>query len=158
MINHPYIKEFVYEYLRNNCYVSTNPTEEGKKQLDIFHPSLRTKRIRERPVKTFNDDLFLDILQREKEKLIEISIQIKENEDESKEFKYIFTQALNSEQNDYMEINDIKQEPDAFNEDDNNMNYNNSNNKSDWYLLRRNVIKIFFESIQKQFIIDIRRN
>jgi len=157
MINHPYIKEFVYEYYRNNCYVSTNPTEEGNKQLDVFHPSFRTKRIRDRPIKTFNDDLFLDILQREKEKLIEISIQIKENEDESKEFKYIFTQALNSEQNDYMEINDIKQEPDAFNEDDNNMNYNKSNNKSDWYLLRRNVIKIFFESIQKQFIIDIRK-
>ena len=104
MINHPYIKEFVYEYYRNNCYISTNPTEEGNKQLDVFHPSFRTKRIRDRPIKTFNDDLFLDILQREKEKLIEISIQIKENEDESKEFKYIFTQALNSEQNDYMEI------------------------------------------------------
>ena len=157
MINHPYIKEFVYEYYRNNCYVSTNPTEEGNKQLDVFHPSFRTKRIRDRPIKTFNDDLFLDILQREKEKLIEINIQIKENEDETKEFKYIFTQALNSEQNDYMEINDvIKQEADALNDDD-NMNYNNSSNKSDWYLLRRNVIKIFFESIQKQFIIDIRK-
>ena len=68
MINHPYIKEYVYEYLRNNCYVSTNPTEDGKKQLDVFHPSFRTKRIRERPIKTFNDDLFLDVIQREKEK------------------------------------------------------------------------------------------
>jgi len=36
MINHPYIKEFVYEYLRNNCFVSTNPTEEGKKTIRCF--------------------------------------------------------------------------------------------------------------------------
>ena len=157
MINHPYIKEFVYEYLRNNCFVSTNPTEEGKKQLDAFHPSFRTKRIRERPIKTFNDDLFLDVLQREKEKLIEITIEIKENEDESKEFKYIFTQALNSEQNNIMDNNyGIKQEKDAFN-DDNNLNYNNNGNKSDWYILRENVIKIFFESIFKQFLIDIKK-
>ena len=34
-INHPYLKEFVYDYLRHNCFVSTNPTEEGKKQLII---------------------------------------------------------------------------------------------------------------------------
>jgi hypothetical protein len=43
MICHPYIKEFVYDYLRSICYVSTEPTEEGKKQLDVFHPSYKTK-------------------------------------------------------------------------------------------------------------------
>ena len=156
MINHPYIKEFVYEYLRNNCFVSTNPTEEGKKQLDVFHPSFRTKRIKERPIKTFNDDLFLDILQREKEKLIEVTIEVKENEEESKDFRNIFTQALNSEQIQDIDNNlGIKQEKDTFN-DDNNLNYNNNGNKSDWYILRENVIKIFFESIFKQFIIDIK--
>jgi len=158
MINHPYIKEFVYEYLRNNCYVSTNPTEEGKKTLDVFHPSFRTKRIRERPIKTFSeDDLFLDILQREKEKLIEVSIQIKEHEEESKEFKYIFSQALNSDQNNIIDNNynyGIKQEKDL--DENDNMNYNGSN-KSDWYILRENVIKIFFESINKQFLIDIKK-
>ena len=152
MINHPYIKEYVYEYLRNNCYVSTNPTEDGKKQLDVFHPSFRTKRIRERPIKTFNDDLFLDIIQREKEKLIEINIEVKENEDEFKEFKYTFTQALNIEPNNSIDNNfGIKQEKDN-NED--NINYNH--NKRDWYIVRENVIKRFFESIIKQFLIDIK--
>ena len=151
MINHPYIKEYVYEYLRNNCYVSTNPTEDGKKQLDVFHPSFRTKRIRERPIKTFNDDLFLDVIQREKEKLIEINIEVKENEDEFKEFKCTFTQALNSEPNNNIDNNyGIKQEKD--NED--NINYNH--NKRDWYIVRENVIKRFFESIIKQFLIDIK--
>ena len=132
MINHPYIKDFVYEYLRNNCYVSTNPTEEGKKQLDVFHPSFRTKRIKEKPIKTFSeDDLFLDVIQREKEKLIEVIIQIKENEEESKEFRYIFSQALNSEQYNLRDkIDGIKQERD----DDDNINFNDANNKGPWSL------------------------
>ena len=79
MIKHPYIKDFVYEYLRNNCYVSTTPSEEGNKQLDVFHPSFRTKRIKDKPIKTFSeDDLFLDVIQREKDKLIEVKIQVKE--------------------------------------------------------------------------------
>ena len=64
MLCHPYIKEYVYDYLRNICYVSTNPTEEGKNKLDVFNPSFRTKRIRDRPIKTFIDDLFLDVYQR----------------------------------------------------------------------------------------------
>ena len=151
MINHPYIKEFVYEYFRNNCYVYTNPTEEGKKQLDVFHPSFRTKRIRERPIKTFNDDLFLDVIQREKEKLIEVNIEIEEKEEELKEFRYYFTQALNSESN-IMENNiGIKQEKDDEN------NYNNNGDKSDWYIFRESVIKSFFESITKQFKNDIKQ-
>ena len=156
MIKHPYIKDFVYEYLRNNCYVSTTPSEEGNKQLDVFHPSFRTKRIKDKPIKTFSeDDLFLDVIQREKDKLIEVKIQIKENDEESKEFRYIFSQALNSEQNNIIENNTgIKQEKDMI---DDNMDYNNnSNNKSHWHILRENVIKIFFDSINKEFIRDIK--
>ena len=155
MINHPYIKDFVYEYLRNNCYVSTEPTEEGKKQLDVFHPSFRTKRIKDRPIKSFSeDDLFLDVIQREKEKLIEVNIHIMENEDESKEFKYIFTQALNSKPNNRIENNEgIKYEKD----EDDDENYNNGRNSNNWYVLRENVIKVFFESINKQFLIDIKK-
>ena len=156
MINHPYIKEFVYKYLRNNCYVSTNPTDEGQKQLDVFHPSFRTKRIREKPIYTFSeDDLFLDIIQREKEKLITVNIQIKEKEEESKEFKNIFTLALNGEQNNISDsISGIKQEKDPI--DDLNFN-SSSSNKGDWYILRENVIKIFFEQINRQFLIDIKK-
>ena len=63
MINHPYIKNLVYEYIRNNCYLSTNPKKKKKKQLDVFRPSFRTKRIKEKPIKTFSEgDLFLDII------------------------------------------------------------------------------------------------
>ena len=64
--------------------MTTNPTELGEKQLDLFHPSFRTKRIRERPIKTFLDDWFLDVYQREKERLINITIEIKEDQEKWK--------------------------------------------------------------------------
>ena len=157
MMCHPYIKQYVYDYLRNCCYVTTNPTELGEKQLDLFHPSFRTKRIRERPIKTFLDDWFLDVYQREKERLINITIEIKEDQENSKIFKEIFTRALNSvENNDNMLDNNgygIKQEKDMLDEDN---NYNYNNNRSDWFYFRQSVIKTFLESIFKQFIIDIK--
>ena len=163
MMCHPYIKEYVYEYLRNSCYVSTEPTEEGEKQLDVFHPSYRTKRINERPIKTFVDDLFLDVYQREQEKLIKINIEIKQDPESMKVFRTIFTQALNNEQNNFdsnLNLNNntgIKQEKNLLNDDnDNDFNYSNQN-KSGWYILRENIIKAFIESISKQFLIDIKK-
>ena len=163
MMCHPYLKEFVYNYLRHNCYVSTTPTEEGKKQLDVFHPSFRTKHIKERPIKTFNDDLFLDIYQREKDKLIEINLEIKQDPESMKIFKEIFTQALNNEQNSNIDNNEfgsnnigIKQEKD-MNDDDNDYNYNSDTNKSEWFTLRENIIKFFLDSIGKQFLTDVKK-
>ena len=164
MICHPYIKEFVYDYLRSICYVSTEPTEEGKKQLDVFHPSYKTKRINERPIKSFGDDLFLEAYQREQEKLIKINIEIQQEPESLKAFRQIFTQALNNEQNNNFDNNfnlnnntGIKQEKDILN-DDNDNDYNYSYlDKSGWYILRENIIKTFMESISKQFLIDIKK-
>ena len=158
MMIHPFIKEYVYDHLRHNCYISTNPTEEGNKQLDVFNPSFRTKRIKERPVKAFFDDLFLDVFQKEKEKLIEINIEIKQDPDSTKVFKELFNQALNNEVNnlendDYGLNSGIKREKDN---DENDFNYNSSN-KSDWSFLRESIIKIFLDMISKQFIIDIKK-
>lgn len=63
------VKKNFYE----EAYLQTDPTEKGMKDLDVFHPSYRVKRINE-PVANFNpkyrknsqptDDLsiFLDIL------------------------------------------------------------------------------------------------
>ena len=158
MLCHPFIKEYTYDYLIHNCYVSTEPTEEGKKQLDVFNPSFRTKRVKERPVKSFVDDLFLDIFQREKEKLIDVNIEIKQDPESMKLFHETFTQALNNEQNNNLE-NDyygassgIKKEKDI---DENDYNYN-SNDKSEWFSLRENIIKIFIDMASKQFLKDIK--
>ena len=164
MMCHPYIKEYVYAYLRNICYVSTNPTEVGQKQLDVFNPSYRTKRILDRPIQSFSDDLFLDVYQREQEKLIDIDISIKEVPENMKVFRHIFTQALNNEQNNNFDNNlnlnnntGIKKEKDLLNDDnDNDYNYS-SENKSEWYKFRENIIKKFFDSIIKQFKIDIKK-
>ena len=160
MISHPYIKEYVYKYLRDYCFVWTTPTEEGNKQLDIFHPSFRIKRIKERPIRTFRDDLFLEACQREKEGLIDIKIEINEDPENKKNFKEIFNQALNSEDNNdnnimYNNAYGIKQEKDILDED-NNFNYNNTI-KNEWVLYRQSVIEKFLEIIQKQFIIDIKK-
>ena len=158
MLCHPFIKEYTYDYLIHNCYVSTEPTEEGKKQLDVFNPSFRTKRVKERPVKSFVDDLFLDIYQREREKLIDVNIEIKQDPESMKLFHETFTQALNNEQNNNLE-NDyygassgIKKEKDI---DENDYNYN-SNDKSEWFSLRENIIKIFIDMASKQFLKDIK--
>ena len=91
MLCHPFIKEYAYDYLRHNCYVSTEPTEEGNKQWDVFNPNFRTKRVKERPIKSFVDDLFLDIYQREKEKLINVNIEIKQDPESMKLFHETFT-------------------------------------------------------------------
>ena len=159
MLTHPYIKEYVYDHLRHNCYVSTTPTEEGNKQLDVFNPSFRVKRIKERPVKSFFDDLFLEVSQKEKEKLIEINIEIKQDPESTNIFKELFNQALNNEQNSNLENDEyglnsgIKREKD---DDENDFNYN-SNNKSDWYIFRENIIKIFLEMASKQFLVDVKK-
>ena len=159
MMSHPYIKEYIYDHLRNNCYVSTTPTEDGNKQLDVFNPSFRVKRIKERPVKSFFDDLFLEVSQKEKEKLIEINIEIKQDPENTKIFKEILNQALNNEQNNNIENDDyglnsgIKREKD---DDENDFNYN-ANNKSDWYIFRENIIKKFLEMSSKQFLSDIKK-
>lgn len=39
----PYLRQFVREEYKKYAYLSTIPTEKGKKELNIFHPLYRTK-------------------------------------------------------------------------------------------------------------------
>ena len=71
-----------------DAHLTTKPTEKGNKELDVFHPSYRVKRINKRPLSDFhprhrdmrqrNDaqDLFLDIIQNEKNGFITVNIEI----------------------------------------------------------------------------------
>jgi hypothetical protein len=73
----PYIRSLVKNMFYTQGSLITNPTSEGQKTLDVFHPSYRVKRIRmklnEIREKTqsiesaINDggDLFLDVIQNE---------------------------------------------------------------------------------------------
>lgn len=65
------------QHFYNTGYISTEPTEEGVKVLDVFHPSYRVKRINQQPLVQFeNDDIMLDIVQNEKRNLIKVTIDI----------------------------------------------------------------------------------
>jgi len=59
----PFIRNIVKKAFRDNGYLSTNPTEQGKKDLDLFHPNYRVKHVNKRPIKDLmNSDLYLDIM------------------------------------------------------------------------------------------------
>ena len=73
----------------NDAYLTTTPTEKGDKDLDVFHPSYRVKRVNRRRIIDFNpsrtadvrniedaQDLYIDIVQNEKNGLIKVDIEI----------------------------------------------------------------------------------
>ena len=79
LTSHPFIKSYIYSVFYEKCYISTKPTEKGSNELDIFHPLFRTKRIYNKPVSSFDNDLFMYIIESEKRNLITVDIKIKEN-------------------------------------------------------------------------------
>ena len=87
MASHPFIRGYVWNYFRNNSYLSTEPTEKGKNELDVFNPSFKTKRIYKKPILQFNNDLYLDIVQAEEKGLIRTIIEVNENEESLKDIK-----------------------------------------------------------------------
>jgi len=81
-------RDYIYEY----ATLTTTPTDEGLKELDVTHPSFRVKRITNKPLNSFNDDLFTDIYLSEKSNLITVKIEL----DKEKELilKDIFRKAF----------------------------------------------------------------
>jgi transcription elongation factor SPT6 len=94
MFSHPYLRAFARAYFRNTCVLTTEPTEEGRKEIDVFHPSYRVKRINKKPVETFKNDLYMDILQNENKGLVRVSI---ESMEDLKGFSERICQAYNVE-------------------------------------------------------------
>jgi len=64
--------------IREHATVTTVLTEQGKKDLDLFHPSYRVKCVRDLPLGKLMDqnDLYLDILQCEKAGLVTVSFKV----------------------------------------------------------------------------------
>lgn len=71
----PYIRKNFKEHFYEFGTITTTPTDKGMKDLDIFHPSYRVKRITKEPIVNFHpwfrkvrkseerdDELFLDII------------------------------------------------------------------------------------------------
>lgn len=82
------LKKHIYDY----GYIVTQPTDKGSKELDVFHPCYRVKRVSKRLselAEEKNGDLFLDILQNQQLGLIVFDIVIKDEcEDERIGNKY----------------------------------------------------------------------
>jgi hypothetical protein len=85
---HPYINQLLYDFFKNKTVLSTSPTEQGEKELNVYHKYFKCKRISKRPINTFinnsssfhkddntydeDDCIYLDIIHCEKEKLIKL--------------------------------------------------------------------------------------
>lgn len=93
----PYIRRHVKQYLLQHGIISTQPTDEGAKVIDVYSPSYRVKHIKQRSLKQFtaafiqehysfdetngfkdHGDIFLDILMNEKRGLIKVSMGLPE--------------------------------------------------------------------------------
>jgi len=89
----PYIRQLVKKHFYDNGFITTVPTEEGGKVLEILHPSYRVKRINKMKLSQLllnnverstesgrSGDLFLDILQNEQKGLIKVEINLEEQD------------------------------------------------------------------------------
>jgi len=59
--------------------LTTCPSPKGDEELNIFHNSYRIKRIIKRPINSLNDDIFLEIIQKEKDGLIISNISLEKD-------------------------------------------------------------------------------
>eukprot|EP01022_Parablepharisma_sp_SALTPOND_P012496 TRINITY_DN1607_c0_g1_i1.p1 TRINITY_DN1607_c0_g1~~TRINITY_DN1607_c0_g1_i1.p1 ORF type:complete len:1819 (-),score=141.65 TRINITY_DN1607_c0_g1_i1:4604-9991(-) len=80
----PLLRKKLREHFLKKGEASTTPTPKGALELDVFHPSYRVKRISKRPLYTFLDDIWLDVLQKEHDGLIVSNICL--NSDSFTEF------------------------------------------------------------------------
>lgn len=74
----PDIRRGFKKHVHDYGIIVSEPTEKGLKELDIFHPSYRVKRVSKK-LKDMTDDLFLDIIQNESLGLITFTIMIEDN-------------------------------------------------------------------------------
>jgi len=73
----PYLRSMLKELMRTKGTISTEPTEKGKKDLDVFHPSYRVKHIKDELLsEKCTDDLFIEIERMEEQGLIKSSVQL----------------------------------------------------------------------------------
>ena len=58
--------------------MTTETTEQGKKDLDLFHPSYRVKCVNKMPLSVlkYQNDIYLDIIECEKAGLITVHVNV----------------------------------------------------------------------------------
>lgn len=74
---YPELREYAINKIIENVTISTEPTEKGKKELDIYHRLYCTKRIFNRKFVDFKDETWLKVKKAEKMGLITIMYEKK---------------------------------------------------------------------------------
>lgn len=72
----PDIRKQFKKYVKEKGIILTLPTAKGEKELDVFHPSYRIKRVNKRVHELADTDIYLDILQNESLGLITCTIAV----------------------------------------------------------------------------------
>lgn len=75
----PDIRRGLKKHIYETGYIKTSPTDRGKKELDVFNPTYRTKHVDKKISELQDNDLFLEILQNCEKGLINYDIQIRDN-------------------------------------------------------------------------------
>lgn len=120
----PYLRTILKDLYTKNGTLSTAPTEKGKKDLDVFHPSYKIKQIKMEPISNFlNDDRFIDIQKHVDAGLITLNIEL------SLEHKTNFHTFLS-------------------------MHYLHPNADSPWNLMRQEVLKILIDRVLTNDIVN----
>jgi len=119
---HPDIRNFVKKLIFKKGLVSTEPSEKGEKELDVFSPFFKVKRLVDKPIAKFKDDSYFLMHYLDKEGLIKIKLDIPKEVIDC-EIRDIFLKA-------YI-VN--------FNKEDGLLN--------DWNLVRQEVINIMINDI-----------
>jgi transcriptional accessory protein Tex/SPT6 len=134
--SHPFLRQYIWQHFKNNCYLSTEPTELGQKDIDIFSRAFRTKRLNKKPINSFNNDLYLDIIQAEKKGLIKVKIETIISDPELEKI-----------------LAPLKKAYTPSNDDNNNNNENDQ-----WKVMREESLCIFFrDEVYKQFESEIKK-
>ncbi len=71
----PLIRKIARDLFKKYCCITTEPTEEGSKELNPLSVGYRVKRISRKTFVSFNEDLFLEMLEYENKNLIKINIE-----------------------------------------------------------------------------------
>lgn len=121
----PMLRAIARELYRKNCSVSSEPTEEGKNELNPLSVGFRVKRIINKPIESFvNDDLFLEMIEYEKKQYIKISINY--NPDFFADMNEKFALSINGENNIF----------------DGKVDGNNNSEKNSWRVMREETLRI----------------
>ena len=74
----PYIRNDIKKFVNEHAHMTTELTEQGKKDLDLFHPSYRVKTVRRLPLSDLqnHNDLYLDVIECEKAGLITVNVNV----------------------------------------------------------------------------------